>query len=88
MVRLIQFIQIEFENALIKKLCTALGMIKSKSALYCTAENSMTERLFRTVKDILYATAHSTGKTWTVVLPLIRETYDVHKTSRHRVYLL
>ena len=37
----------------------------------------MTERLFRTVKDILHATAHSTGKKWTEVLPLIREPYDV-----------
>ena len=61
----------EFENVLIKELCSVLGIIKTKSAPYYPAGNSMVERLFRTAKDMIYATVNSTGKKWTEVLPLI-----------------
>ena len=61
----------EFENVLIKELCSMLGIIKTKSAPYYPAGNSMVERLFRTAKDMIYATVQSSGKKWTEVLPLI-----------------
>lgn len=61
----------EFENSLIKSLCELLGIKKTKSAPYFPTGNSMVERLFRTVKDLIYATVQSSGRKWTEVLPLV-----------------
>ena len=61
----------EFENVLIKELCSMLGILKTKSAPYYPAGNSIVERLFRTAKDMIYATVQSSSKKWTEVLPLI-----------------
>ena len=61
----------EFENELLKTLCELLGIKKTKSAPYYPRGNSMVERLFRTTKDLLYATSESFGKKWTEVIPLV-----------------
>ena len=62
---------IEFENVLIKELCSILGIMKTKSAQYYPAGNSIVEHFFRTARDMIYATVQTSGKKWTEVLPLI-----------------
>ena len=53
----------EFENQLITDLCKLLGVRKSRSSPYYPQGDGIVERLFRTVKDMTYATAKSKGKT-------------------------
>ena len=61
----------EFENKVIYELCALFGIRKSKASPYYPQGNSMIERLFRTVKDMLYSTMKSTGKNWTEILPTV-----------------
>lgn len=61
----------EFENRVIYELCSMFGIRKSKSSPYYPAGNGMIERLFRTAKDMLYATMKDTGKNWSTILPTV-----------------
>jgi transposase InsO family protein len=61
----------EFNNKLLERLCEMLGIKKTNSAPYYPRGNSMIERLFKTAKDLLYATTESFRKKWTEVLPLV-----------------
>ena len=61
----------EFENQLITDLCQLLGMRKSRSSPYYPQGDGIIERLFRTVKDMTYATARSRGKNWVEVIPSV-----------------
>ena len=61
----------EFENQLITDLCKLLGVRKSRSSPYYPQGDGMIERLFRTVKDMTYATAKSKGKNWVDVIPSV-----------------
>ena len=61
----------EFENKVIYELCALFGIRKSKSSPYYPQGNGIIERLFRTVKDMLYATMKATGKNWTKILPTV-----------------
>ena len=61
----------EFENRVIREMCTIFGIRKTKSSPYYPRGNGMIERLFRTTKDMVYATMKTTGKNWTEVLPAV-----------------
>ena len=60
-----------FENQLMQELCNILKMKKTRSSPYYPQGNRMVERLFRTVKDMVFATVSSTGRKWRDVLPLV-----------------
>ena len=61
----------EFENEVIRDLCTLFNIRKSKSSPYYPKGNSMIERTFKTVKDMLYASMRSCGRNWTEVIPAV-----------------
>lgn len=61
----------DFESELIKELCKILNIKKTKSSPYYPAGNGIVERLFRTVKDMIYATTSSSGQKWPDILPFI-----------------
>ena len=60
-----------FENKLIQDLCHILKMKKTKSTPYYPQGNGVIERLFRTVKDMVFATVESSGQKWPDVIPLV-----------------
>ena len=61
----------DFESELMKELCAILNIKKTRSSPYYPAGNGMVERLFRTVKDMIFATASSSGQKWPDILPFI-----------------
>ena len=52
----------EFENRAIYEMCAMFGVRKSKSLPYYPPGNGVVERLFWTIKDMLYSTMKATGK--------------------------
>jgi len=58
----------EFQNQMMDELCKIMGMRRSKSSPYYPQGNAIIERLFRTVKDMLYATVDCSRKNWTEVI--------------------
>lgn len=61
----------EFQNTLMDQLCRFYGIRRSKSSPYYPQGNGMIERLFRTVKDMLYATMDRTKNNWTEIIPSV-----------------
>jgi transposase InsO family protein len=60
-----------FESSLFYELCELSGISKTKTAPYFPQSDGLVERLFRTVKDMLFATMKSFHKEWIEVLPLV-----------------
>lgn len=60
-----------FESELFKELCQIMGIKKTRSAPYYPQSDGLVERLFRTVKDMIYATTKTYRKDWRSVLPVV-----------------
>jgi transposase InsO family protein len=60
-----------FESEIIFELCAMFGIKKTRTAPYRPQSDGLVERLFRTVKDMVYATSKSFNKEWVEVLPLV-----------------
>jgi transposase InsO family protein len=60
-----------FESALFHELCQITGIVKTRTAPYYPQSDGLVERLFRTVKDMLFSTMRSFNKEWVDVLPLV-----------------
>ena len=61
----------EFQNEVVSELCKLFGIKKTKSSPYYPQGNAIVERLFRTVKDMIFTTTNSTRKSWSEVIPTI-----------------
>ena len=61
----------EFQNEVVRELCEIFGVQRTKSSPYYPQGNSIIERLFRTVKDMIFTTTAATNKDWTTVIPTI-----------------
>ena len=74
----------EFENELMTELCKLLGIRKSKSSPYYPQGDSMIERLFRTTKDMIYATSQSQNQGWEDVIPTVEMSLRscVHESTK------
>ena len=66
-------------SALMKQLCDNFGIRKTKTAPYHPQSNGQCERLFRTVKNMIYCGREENNKNWTEQLPsiemILRGTY-------------
>jgi hypothetical protein len=60
-----------FEAEIFHNLCQLSGIRKTKTAPYYPQSDGLVERLFRTVKDMLFATTKTYGKDWKEVLPIV-----------------
>jgi len=60
-----------FESSIIHELCQWLGIKKTKTAPYYPQSDGLIERLFRTMKDMLFATTRTYKKEWDEVLPIV-----------------
>ena len=60
-----------FENEILHELCALLGIRKSRSSPYYPQGDGIIERLFGTVKDMLYATAKSSSCEWEEAIPIV-----------------
>ena len=78
----------EFENRIMFNLCSLLGIRKSRSSPYYPKGNSICERLFGTVKDMLSTTMKSRKQNWVDILPSIEMALrcTVHKSTNFSPY--
>ena len=78
----------EFENQVMYNLCNFLGIRKSKSSPYWPQGNSVVERLFRTVKDMLSTTMKSRNQNWVSILPSVEFALrcTVHRSTNFSPY--
>ncbi len=78
----------EFENQLMFNLCSLLGIRKSRSSPYYPKGNSIVERLFGTVKDMLSTTMKSRKRNWVEILPSIEMALrcTIHKSTNFSPY--
>lgn len=60
-----------FESEIVQELCALLGIRKSRSSPYYPQGDGVIERLFGTAKDMLYATAKSSGCEWEEAIPFV-----------------
>ena len=60
-----------FESNLIYELCKWLGIVKTKSTPYHPTSNSLIERTFRTIKELIRCQMIQSGCQWDECLPLI-----------------
>lgn len=60
-----------FESAVVAELTKVFGIHKTHSTPYHPQGNSIVERLFRTVKDMIFSTAKSRRKSWSEVIPIV-----------------
>jgi transposase InsO family protein len=57
-----------FESLMFTELCKLLGSKKTRTSPYYPKSNSIVERYFRTIKDMIFASTYGTNKQWDVVL--------------------
>lgn len=60
-----------FVSDLFREMCSLFGIKKSQSAPYYPQSDGFIERLFRTAKDMIFATSNSFKRDWKEVLPLV-----------------
>jgi transposase InsO family protein len=60
-----------FESALFLDLCKLCGIRKTRTAPYYPQSDGLIERLFRTVKDMLFATMRTFNKDWKEAIPFV-----------------
>jgi hypothetical protein len=60
-----------FESSLFYELCYLCGIKKTKTAPYYPKSDGLIERLFGTVKDMIYASISGSSNDWKDVLPII-----------------
>jgi len=60
-----------FQSELFREMCAFLNIHKTKTAPYYPQADGVIERLFRTVKDMIYATVKSHRRDWYSTLPII-----------------
>jgi transposase InsO family protein len=60
-----------FESSLFKELCDLMNIKKTRTAPYYPKSDGLIERLFRTVKDMIYATMQTYKREWNKVLPVV-----------------
>jgi hypothetical protein len=60
-----------FESELFHELCQLTGVRKTKTAPYYPQSDGLIERLFRTVKDMIYATTQTYNRDWRDILPIV-----------------
>jgi transposase InsO family protein len=60
-----------FEAAVFKELCELFNIKKTRTAPYYPQSDGLIERLFRTVKDMIYATTQTYKTEWNKVLPIV-----------------
>jgi hypothetical protein len=56
---------------LFHELCKLFSIQKTRTAPYYPQSDGLVERLFRTIKDMLFATVKTSGREWKEVLPMI-----------------
>ena len=78
----------EFENQLMFNLCRLLGIRKSRSSPYYPKGNSIVERLFGTVKDMVSTTMKCRKQNWVDVLPSVEMALrcTIHKSTNFSPY--
>ena len=75
----------EFENELILDMCKLLGIRKSRSSPYYPQGDGIIERLFRTAKDMIYATCKSRQKDWVDILPSVEMGLRCTQTKKYKL---
>jgi transposase InsO family protein len=60
-----------FESSLFYELCALFNIRKTKSAPFYPQSDGLIERLFRTVKDMIFATSDELSRDWKDTLPII-----------------
>jgi hypothetical protein len=61
----------DFESNLFHELCAINGISKTKTAPFYPKSDGLIERLFSTVKDMIFATTQDTSMDWKESLPII-----------------
>ena len=77
-----------FESALIKDLCSLLGIEKSLTSPYHPQSDGLVERSNRTLLNMLCTAANDHGQDWDIMLPNLLMAYptSVHATMKSVVY--
>ena len=75
----------EFENELISDMCKLLGVRKSRSSPYYPQGDGIIERMFRTAKDMIYATCKSRQKDWVDILPSVEMGLRCTQTKKYKL---
>jgi len=60
-----------FESEIFREMCSLLNIKKTKTSPYYPQSDGLIERLFRTVKDMIYGTTRTFHREWREVLPLV-----------------
>ena len=69
-------------SKVMKEFCRKFNVQKLTSSPYHPSSNGIIERSFRTVKDMLYATCHESGKDWVDAIPHVEIGL---RSSLHRI---
>ena len=80
----------EFENGLMKSLCTLLGCVKTRIAHYHPESDGMVERFNRTCLMMLSMFVNDRWDNWSKLLPFIMHAYrtSVHESTGHSPFRL
>jgi hypothetical protein len=60
-----------FESQLFQELCMICGILKTRTAPFYPQSDGLIERLFLTVKDMIYASTTASSKDWKECLPML-----------------
>ena len=80
----------EFENGLMKSLCTLLGCVKTRTAPYHPESDGMVERFNRTCLMMLSMFVNDRRDNWHELLPFVMHAYrtSVHESTGYSPYRL
>ena len=80
----------EFENGLMKSLCTLLGYVKTRTAPYHPESDGMVERFNRTCLMMLSMFVNDRRDNWHELLPFVMHAYrtSVHESTGYSPYRL
>ena len=72
-----------FKSALIKDLCSLLGIEKSQTSPYHPQSDGLVERCNRTLLNMLCTAANDHGQDWDIMLPMLPNLLMAYRSSVH-----